>query len=240
MRYLNLCGIAGHGLQAIVDDDIFELIKNDFWGLSGKARNPVVISRKRGLLHKLISPAPDGMVTTFLDGDGLNLQRANLVHVTRGMAIKMGQERGRDTSVEAVTKREMILKRAEKIQERLDNGRVAKKELEAHIKRMIRTELKSDFVGGTCRVIPIATRHKMVKGNLGYFGFVIDNEDYVRVKPFRWYLAKMGTPMLTRYEGDHVEIPITELLPHTKNYPWDKFDGTKIIDLRRKNIDVSF
>lgn len=75
---------------AIVDDDVYELVKNYKWGVSlpGVTKKPYFYTRLPGdkghtsLHHMVIGKPPKGMVTDHIDRDTLNNRRSNLRHCT--------------------------------------------------------------------------------------------------------------------------------------------------------------
>jgi hypothetical protein len=82
--------IAGTKLLCLVDDEDAETLRRYKWELlkeSDKlfyARTRITDGPKRRyvLMHRMLMPPPDGLITDHRDGDGLNNQRINLRSVT--------------------------------------------------------------------------------------------------------------------------------------------------------------
>ena len=69
----------GENFNCLIDDDIYELIKDSTWHVNDRG---YVFSHKFGRLHRLVIKPKVGMLVDHIDHNTLNNQRANLREVT--------------------------------------------------------------------------------------------------------------------------------------------------------------
>jgi hypothetical protein len=95
MALIALSG-ASAGQHALVDDDLFEKLNKLPWYLEFNGNHYRVITAGGGKLHHfVIGRPPKGLVTSHLDGNGLNNKRENLKHVTQ--SENLGKDFARTT-----------------------------------------------------------------------------------------------------------------------------------------------
>lgn len=93
MKTIALCGAAGAGLVALVDDEDHEVLSAHRWhalrvkgSLTVYART--TIDGKTVYMHRLVLQPPAHLSVDHIDGNGLNNQRSNLEAVTHQQNVR--------------------------------------------------------------------------------------------------------------------------------------------------------
>lgn len=102
--------LQGSDCVAVIDDEDYPRVQWLEWSLWIDCHRRYVHARIPGvsgfvLMHRMIHPAPKGMVVDHIDGDGLNNRKSNLRHVTPSQnAFNARLSKRNKTGVKGVSK----------------------------------------------------------------------------------------------------------------------------------------